>query len=161
MSALVAGLLFSLIPLAPLFGASRGAVHAVELGREETRFFLLASVIMLAYAALTNIDAIAARALLPAVDAGAYAATITMAKVVLFAPIAVGFILLERTARSHARGEDTDRALLVALAFVLATSGLGDCRLPAVPAALNTRSSSVISTLRPQSSLVRMRSRRC
>jgi len=54
---------------------------------------------------------------------GAYAAAITMAKVVLFAPIAVGFILLERTARSHARGEDTDRGLFVALAFVLATSG--------------------------------------
>ena len=124
MSALIAGLLLSLFPLAPLWRASRGAVHAVELGHEETRFFLFASVIMLAYAALTNIDAILARALLPVVDAGAYAATITMAKVVLFAPIAVGFILLERTARSHARGEDTDRGLFVALGFVLVTSGL-------------------------------------
>jgi hypothetical protein len=46
-----------------------------------------------------------------------------MAKVVLFAPIAAGFILLERTARAHARGEDTDRSLFVALGFVLATSG--------------------------------------
>ena len=136
LSALVAGLLLSLVPLAPLFRASRGAVHTVELGREETRFFLLASVIMLAYAALTNIDAIAVRALLPAVEAGAYAATITMAKVVLFAPIAVGFILLERTARSHARGEDTDRALFVALAFVLATSGLVTVAYLAAPAQL-------------------------
>ncbi len=124
MCALVAGLLLSLVPLAPLFRAARGAVHGVELGRAETRFFLLASVIMLAYAALTNLDAIVARAILPPADAGAYAGTITMAKVVLFAPIAVGFILLERTARSHARGEDTDRALFVALAFVLLTSGL-------------------------------------
>ena len=136
MSALVAGLLLSLVPLAPLFRASRGAVHTVELGRDETRFFLLASVIMLAYAALTNIDAIAGRALLPAVDAGAYAATITMAKVVLFAPIAVGFILLERTARSHARGEDTDRVLFIALAFVLATSGLVTVAYLVAPAAL-------------------------
>ena len=136
LSALVAGLLLSLVPLAPLFRASRDAVHTVELGREETRFFLLASVIMLAYAALTNIDAIAVRALLPAVEAGAYAATITMAKVVLFAPIAVGFILLERTARSHARGEDTDRALFVALAFVLATSGLVTVAYLAAPAQL-------------------------
>ena len=78
---------------------------------------------MLGYAALTNIDAIASRALLPAADAGAYAGAITMAKVVLFAPIAVGFILLERTARAQARGEDTDRPLVVALAFVLVTSG--------------------------------------
>jgi len=114
----------SLVPLVPLFRAARGAVHTVELGRAETRFFLLASVVMLAYAILTNVDAVAGRALLPAGDAGAYAGTITMAKIVLFAPIAVGFILLERTARSHARGEDTDRALFIALAFVLATSGL-------------------------------------
>src|SRR5258707_230879 len=124
LSALAAGLVLSLVPLVPLFRAARGAVHTVELGRAETRFFLFASVVMLAYAILTNVDAVAGRALLPAGDAGAYAGTITMAKIVLFAPIAVGFILLERTARSHARGEDTDRALFIALAFVLATSGL-------------------------------------
>lgn len=123
LSALFAGLALSMVPLAPLFRASRGAVHTVELGRSETRFFLLASVIMLAYAALTNIDAIASRALLPVAEAGAYAGSITMAKVVLFAPIAIGFILLERTARAHAKGEDTDRALFAAIGFVLATSG--------------------------------------
>lgn len=123
LSALVAGLAVSLVPLASVFRRSRGATHEVELGAAETRFFLLASVIMLGYAALTNIDAVAARALLPAGEAGAYAGAITMAKIVLFAPIAVGFILLERTARSHARGEDTDRPLFAALAFALLTSG--------------------------------------
>jgi O-antigen/teichoic acid export membrane protein len=59
-----------------------------------------------------------------------------MAKVVLFAPIAVGFILLERTARAHARGEDTDRPLFLALAFVLATSGAVTLAYIAAPAAL-------------------------
>jgi len=122
-AALLAGVVISLVPLAPLFRASRGATHEAEFGKAETRFFLLASVIMLAYAGLTNMDAILDRALLPAGEAGAYAATVTMAKVVLFAPIAVGFILLERTARAHARGEDTDRPLFVAIAFVLVTSG--------------------------------------
>jgi O-antigen/teichoic acid export membrane protein len=124
LAALVAGLGLSAIPLAPIFRAARGATHAAELGEAETRFFLLASIIMFGYAALTNIDAVASRALLSVADAGAYAGAITMAKVVLFAPIAVGFILLERTARAHARGEDTDRALFAALAFVLATSGI-------------------------------------
>jgi O-antigen/teichoic acid export membrane protein len=123
LAALVAGLALSLVPLAPLFRAARGATHTADLGQAETRFFLLASVIMLAYATLTNVDAVASRALLPAGEAGAYAAAITMAKVVLFAPIAVGFILLERTARAHAKGEDTDRALFAALGFTLATSG--------------------------------------
>lgn len=123
LSALVAGVALSVVALAPLFRASRGATHTAELGQGETRFFLLASVIMLAYATLTNIDAILARALLPVAEAGAYAGAITMAKVVLFAPIAVGFILLERTARAHAKGQDTDRPLFAALGFVLVTSG--------------------------------------
>ena len=79
---------------------------------------------LLAYAALTNIDAVLARSLLGPDQAGAYAGAITMGKIVLFAPIAVGFLLLERTARAHAKGEDTDRMLFLALGFVLATSGL-------------------------------------
>jgi hypothetical protein len=59
-----------------------------------------------------------------------------MAKIVLFAPIAVGFILLERTARAHTRGEDTDRALFIAIAFVLATSGLVTAAYLIAPATL-------------------------
>ena len=112
------------IPLIPLFRAARGSTVKHELGPAETRFFALSAVVLLAYAALTNIDAVLARSLLGADAAGAYAGAITMGKIVLFAPIAIGFLLLERTARAHARGEDTDRALYLALAFVLATSGL-------------------------------------
>ena len=112
------------IPLVPLFRAARGSTVKHELGPAETRFFALSAVVLLAYAALTNIDAVLARSLLGAEEAGAYAGAITMGKIVLFAPIAIGFLLLERTARAHARGEDTDRALYLALAFVLATSGV-------------------------------------
>lgn len=111
-------------PLLPLLGAARGSTVRHELGSAETRFFALAAVVLLAYAALTNIDAVLARSLLRPEDAGAYAGAITMGKIVLFAPIAIGFLLLERTARAHARDEDTDRALYLALGFVLATSGL-------------------------------------
>jgi O-antigen/teichoic acid export membrane protein len=112
------------IPLLPLFRAARTSVVVHELAATETRFFALSAVVLLAYAALTNIDAVLARSLLGPDEAGAYAAAITMGKIVLFAPIAIGFLLLERTARAHARGEDTDRALFLALAFVVATSGL-------------------------------------
>jgi O-antigen/teichoic acid export membrane protein len=112
------------VPLVPLFRAARGSMVKHELGAAETRFFALSAVVLLAYAALTNIDAVLARSLLGPDEAGAYAGAITMGKIVLFAPIAIGFLLLERTARAHARGEDTDRALYLALAFVLATSGL-------------------------------------
>ncbi|MDP9282223.1 MAG: hypothetical protein M3P38_09020 [Chloroflexota bacterium] len=123
-AAIAISLVVVAVPLVPLFRAARGSTVKHELGPAETRFFALSAVVLLAYAALTNIDAVLARSLLRPEDAGAYAGAITMGKIVLFAPIAIGFLLLERTARTHARGEDTDRALYLALAFVLATSGL-------------------------------------
>ena len=111
------------VPLLGLLRAARGASADIELGASETRFFAFAGVVLLAYAALTNVDAVLARSVLTADQAGAYAGAVTLGKIVLFAPIAVGFLLLERTSRAHARGEPTERALFLALAFVLATSG--------------------------------------
>lgn len=121
--ALLVGAIGTLIPLAPLLGAARGAVHEVDLGRAETRFFLLAAVIFFGYASLTFVDGLIAPWRIPA-EAGAYAAAITMGKIVLFAPIAVGLILLERTSRADALGQDPDKYLWAALAFVLVTSGI-------------------------------------
>ena len=121
--AIGASLALAAIPLLPLFRAARGSLATVELGSAETRFFVLSAVVLLAYAALTNIDAVLARSLLAPHDAGAYAGAITMGKIVLFAPIAVGFVLLERTASAHAKGEDTERFLFLALGFVIVTSG--------------------------------------
>lgn len=123
-AAIAISLVVVAVPLLPLLRTARRSAVQHELGTAETRFFALSAVVLLAYAALTNIDAVLARSLLRPEDAGAYAGAITMGKIVLFAPIAIGFLLLERTARAHARGEDTDRALYLALAFVLATSGL-------------------------------------
>jgi O-antigen/teichoic acid export membrane protein len=123
-AAIAVSLVVAALPLLPLLRAARGASATHELGASETRFFALSAVVLLAYAALTNIDAVLARSILAADESGAYAGAITMAKIVLFAPIAVGFLLLERTARAHAKGEDAERPLFIALAFVLATSGL-------------------------------------
>ena len=120
--AVLVGALGTLIPLAPLLRAARGAVHEVDLGRAETRFFLLAAVIFFGYAALTFVDGLVAPWRIPA-EAGAYAGAILLGKIVLFAPIAVGLLLLERVSRADALGEDTDRYLFLALAFVLVTSG--------------------------------------
>jgi len=122
--AIAISLVVAAVPLLPLLRAARASTAAIELGSAETRFFVLSAVVLLAYAALTNIDAVLARSILSAEQAGAYAGAITMGKIVLFAPIAVGFLLLERTARAHAKGQDTDRMLLLALGFVLVTSGL-------------------------------------
>ncbi len=126
-------LVVAAFPLLGLLRASRRSTAVVQLGAAETRFFVLSAVVLLAYAALTNVDAVLARSLLSADDAGAYAGAITLGKIVLFAPIAVGFILLERTASAHARGEDTDRMLFLALGFVLVTSGAVALAYLAVP----------------------------
>ena len=123
-AALAVSLAVAAIPLLPLLRAARGSTAVVELGPDETRFFALSAVVLLAYAALTNIDAVLARTLLGPEQSGAYAAAVTMGKIVLFAPLAVGFILLERTARAHATGQDSSRELFLALGFVVATSGL-------------------------------------
>jgi len=121
--AIAVSLLVAAVPLSPLLRAARRATAIVELGGAETRFFAFAAVVLLAYAALTNIDAVLAPAVLTPADAGTYAGAVTLGKIVLFAPIAVGFLLLERTARAHARGEPTERPLFLALGFDLATSG--------------------------------------
>ncbi len=123
-AAIAVSLVVAAIPLLPLVRAARGSPVSLALGAGETRFFVLSAVVLLAYAALTNIDAVLARSILSPEQAGAYAGAITMGKIVLFAPIAVGFLLLERTARAHAKGEDTERMLFLALGFVVATSGL-------------------------------------
>ncbi len=123
-AAIAVSLAVAAIPLLPLLRAARGSNAVVPLGAAETRFFALSAVVLLAYAALTNVDAVLARSLLGPEQSGAYAGAITMGKIVLFAPLAVGFILLERTARAHAIGEDSSRELFLALGFVLATSGV-------------------------------------
>jgi len=123
-AAIAVSVLVAAVPLAPLLRAARRSTAVVELAASETRFFALAAVVLLAYAALTNIDAVLAPAVLSPAEAGTYAGAVTLGKIVLFAPIAVGFLLLERTARAHARGEPTERALFLALGLVLATSGV-------------------------------------
>ena len=123
-TAIAVSLVVAAVPLAPLLRAARKATTIVELGGAETRFFALAAVVLLAYAALANVDAVLAPAILSPSEAGTYAGAVTLGKIVLFAPIAVGFLLLERTARSHARGEPTERPLFLALSLVLGTSGL-------------------------------------
>ena len=123
-AAIVVSVLLAAVPLAPLLRAARRATTIVELGADETKFFALAAIVLLAYAALTNVDAVLAPAVLSPGESGTYAGAVTLGKIVLFAPIAVGFLLLERTARAHARGESTERPLFLALGLVLATSGL-------------------------------------
>ena len=133
-AAIAVSVLVAALPLAPLLRAARRSTAVVLLAGDETRFFALAAVVLLAYAALTNIDAVLAPAILSPAESGIYAGAVTLGKIVLFAPIAVGFLLLERTARAHARGEPTERALFLSLGFVFATSGVAAAAYLVAPA---------------------------
>jgi O-antigen/teichoic acid export membrane protein len=133
-AAIAVSVLVAAVPLAPLVRAARRSTAIVELGSEETKFFALAAVVLLAYAALTNVDAVLAPAVLSPAESGTYAGAVTLGKIVLFAPIAVGFLLLERTARAHTRGEPTERPLFLALGLVLATSGVAALAYIVAPA---------------------------
>jgi O-antigen/teichoic acid export membrane protein len=133
-AAIAVSVLVASLPLAPLLRAARRSTAIVELGGEETRFFAFAAVVLLAYAALTNVDAVLAPAILSPAESGTYAGAVTLGKIVLFAPIAVGFLLLERTARAHAQGEPTERPLFIALGLVAATSGLAALAYVIAPA---------------------------
>jgi len=133
-AAIAVSVLVASLPLAPLLRAARRSTAIVELGGEETRFFAFAAVVLLAYAALTNVDAVLAPAILSPAEAGTYAGAVTLGKIVLFAPIAVGFLLLERTASAHARGEPTERPLFLAIGLVLATSGVAALAYIVAPA---------------------------
>ncbi len=133
-AAIAVSVLVATLPLAPLLRAARRSTAIVELGGEETKFFAFAAVVLLAYAALTNVDAVLAPAILSPADAGTYAGAVTLGKIVLFAPIAVGFLLLERTARAHAQGEPTERPLFLALGLVLGTSGVAALAYVIAPA---------------------------
>lgn len=133
-AAIAVSVLVASLPLAPLLRAARRSTAIVALGGEETRFFAFAAVVLLAYAALTNVDAVLAPAILSPAQSGTYAGAVTLGKIVLFAPIAVGFLLLERTARAHAQGEPTEGPLFVALGLVAATSGLAALAYVIAPA---------------------------
>lgn len=87
------------------------------------RFFFGAAAVFFSYAALVNVDALLAPVLLPRVDAGAYAAAVTMGKIALFAPLGLSFFLLERTASAYAVGAPTRPTFYLILITVVAVSG--------------------------------------
>ncbi|OLC58664.1 MAG: hypothetical protein AUH85_00320 [Chloroflexi bacterium 13_1_40CM_4_68_4] len=106
--------------------ALRGAVRRPRPGEkapEAGAVFVGAAVLLLFYALLVNVDALLAPALLRPVDAGAYAAAVTMGKIALFAPLGLSVFLLEHTASAHALGRPTRPTLYLVLAAVLGVSG--------------------------------------
>lgn len=79
---------------------------------------------LLAFASLTNVDVLVAKATLHPAAAGAYSAAALMGKIALYAPSALAMVLLPKAAAALAQGRPIDR--LVSGTFGLtAAAGLG------------------------------------
>lgn len=124
----VGSLRIQLRPLRGLFRARHPAQARRMLG--------LPVACLLAFAAITNVDIVAAKIRLPAGTAGTYSSAALLGKVALYATVSLGLVLLPRVSERIARGLDYVRVtlltaaavvgvgLLTALAFFVAPDGL-------------------------------------
>jgi O-antigen/teichoic acid export membrane protein len=74
---------------------------------------------LLAFALLTNVDAIAVRRFFGDVVAEAYGPVVTLGKINLFVPLGIGLVLFPKATQRHAAGRDARPVLLLALAATL------------------------------------------
>src|SRR5207245_11750851 len=88
-SAIALSVAVAAVPLLGLFRAARGATATIALGAAETRFFAWAALVLLAYASLTNVDAVLARSVLVPDQAGAYGGGVALGKSALLRCVAV------------------------------------------------------------------------
>ncbi len=83
---------------------------------------------LVVFGLLTNVDALFVRRVFDARAAADYAPVVTLAKIALFVPWAIGLVLFPKVAKRTAAGQDTRAVLLAALAAALspglAVSGL-------------------------------------
>jgi O-antigen/teichoic acid export membrane protein len=99
---------------------------AVE-SKEIWRFTVPASVGILCFTVLTNVDVILAQVLLDSGPANLYAAASTLAKAVMFVPTAVSAVMFPKVASLHAGRESTSRLLNAAfmLSFLMSMLVVG------------------------------------
>jgi O-antigen/teichoic acid export membrane protein len=74
---------------------------------------------LVVFGLLTNVDALFVRRVFDAQTAANYAPVVTLAKIALFVPWAIGLVLFPKVAKRSAAGQDTRPVLLAALAAAL------------------------------------------
>lgn len=108
-------LLFALWLLRPQF-ADHGGMAAREVSWHYSTHTLLG---LAAFAVLANMDALFVKHFYSPVMAGDYGPVVTLAKMSLFIPLALGIVVLPKATRRHASGRDPRPILLLALAATL------------------------------------------
>jgi O-antigen/teichoic acid export membrane protein len=93
---------------------------------------------MLSFALLVNMDAILVKALFSPLAAGNYSAVVTLGKINLFIPLALGMVLFPKAVERQVAGRDPRPLLLLALAAALAAGAVVTVLYFAVPNVLVT-----------------------
>lgn len=79
-----------------------------------------AMVALIAFASMTNVDVLMAKATLEAGVAGAYSGAALIGKIALFAPSALALVLLPRAAAALERGERAERSVVMTMGVTIA-----------------------------------------
>ncbi|MDQ3734012.1 MAG: hypothetical protein M3400_08465 [Actinomycetota bacterium] len=79
-----------------------------------------AMVALIAFASMTNVDVLVAKATLEADVAGAYSGAALLGKIALFAPSALALVLLPRAAAALERGERAERSVMLTMGVTIA-----------------------------------------
>lgn len=108
-------LLFALWLLQPQF-ADHGGIAAREVSWHYSTHTLLG---LAAFAVLANMDALFVKHFYSPVIAGNYGPVVTLAKMSLFIPLALGIVVLPKATRRRASGRDPRPILMLALAATL------------------------------------------
>lgn len=93
-------------------------------GREIWWFTLPATIGVLCFTLLTQVDVIFATSLLPKDQASYYAAASTLAKIILFLPGAVSTVMFPKITKAHVEKGETAHILRTAFTMTLGLSGL-------------------------------------
>lgn len=126
--ATVVGLFLIVTPTRQLAGAQVPARATFRPGA--------AILCLFAFAVLTNVDQLVAKATLDPLIAGTYSGAALIGKIALYAPAALGLVLMPRAAAALERGERADRPVLLTLC-VTAVTGLSIAgALALIPASL-------------------------
>jgi O-antigen/teichoic acid export membrane protein len=108
-------LLLALVWLRPQFRAGRSPLHQVVSWRYSAQ--TLAG--LLAFALLINLDAIVVKLAFDPLTAGNYGPVVTLGKMNLFVPLAIGMVLFPKATQRQASGRDPRPVLLLALLVTL------------------------------------------
>jgi O-antigen/teichoic acid export membrane protein len=111
-----AALALALALLLPYFQATLPAEAVRPISWRYSMYTLFG---LLAFAVMTNVDAIAVRRFFGDLAAEAYGPVVTLGKINLFVPLGIGLVLFPKATQRHAVGRDARPVLLLALAATL------------------------------------------